>query len=37
VGTRSLGVGFVVRAGRCYFEDYLPGAVYKYGYEVIKS
>lgn len=30
--TRSLGADFAVPAGRRYFEDYVPGTVYEYGY-----
>jgi acyl dehydratase len=34
-GTRSLGADFPVPADRRYFEDYLPGAVYEYGYATV--
>jgi acyl dehydratase len=34
-GTASLGADFPVPASRRYFEDYLPGAVYEYGYATV--
>lgn len=33
--TRSLGADFAVPAGRRYYEDYLPGASYEYGYATV--
>lgn len=34
-GTKSLGTDFAVPADQRYFEDYLPGSVYEYGYVTV--
>jgi acyl dehydratase len=33
--TASLGADFAAPAARRYYEDYLPGAVYEYGYATV--